>query len=199
MASSWVRPRADKDVGNPGVLGGRVAAVTAEPLNGARVIDAEGLVVAPGFIDPLTSVGASLLPGALYKVTDSVTTVLSLHGGPVDVAEMYRDMSSRGALLNYGTNIGHGALRSSVGLSSSNEEQRVVAATAEQIDQIVEGARQGTMGGALGIGFGLQYVPSTTEQEVFRLFELGARYGVPSHLPIRYLGPQRPINSVKAI
>ncbi len=48
-------------------------------------------------------------------------------------------------------------------------------------------------------GFGLQYVPSTSEEEVFRLFELGARYGVPSHLHIRYLGPQQPINSVKAI
>jgi dihydroorotase-like cyclic amidohydrolase len=55
------------------------------------------------------------------------------------------------------------------------------------------------LGGALGIGFGIQYVPSTTEEEVFRLFELGAQYGVPSHLHIRYLGPQRPINSVKAI
>ncbi len=49
------------------------------------------------------------------------------------------------------------------------------------------------------IGFGLQYVPSTSEEEVFRLFELGARYGVPTHLHIRHLGPQQSINSVKAI
>ncbi len=186
-------------VANVGVLDDRIAVVTAEPLTGKQVLDATGLIVAPGFIDPLTSVGAARLPSALYKVTDGVTTVLGLHGGPVDVDGMYRAMESEEMLLNYGTNVGHGALRGAVGLSSGDEEERAVVATAEQIDQIVELARQGIMGGALGIGFGLQYVPSTSEQEVFRLFELGARYGVPLHLHIRYLGPQRPINSVKAI
>lgn len=48
-------------------------------------------------------------------------------------------------------------------------------------------------------GFGLQYVPSTSEEEVFRMFEFGARYGVPSHRHIRYLGPQQPINSVVVV
>jgi N-acyl-D-aspartate/D-glutamate deacylase len=186
-------------VANVGVQGGRIVAVSEESMTGERVIDAAGLVVAPGFIDPLTSVGAARLPSALYKVTDGVTTVLALHGGPVDVGALYDAMAEEGALLNYGTNVGHGALRSAVGLRSGDEEARAVAATPAQIDQIVELARQGIVDGALGIGFGLQYVPSTTEEEVFRLFALGARYGVPAHLHIRYLGPQRPINSVKAI
>lgn len=186
-------------VANVGILGDRIAAVGTEPMSGTRVIAAEGLVVAPGFIDPLTSVGAATLPSARYKVIDGVTTVLALHGGPVDVAALYDEMGARGALLNYGTNVGHGALRNAVGLSSEDEEARSVPATPEQVDRIVELARRGILDGALGIGFGLQYVPSTSEQEVFRLFELAARYGVPCHLHIRYLGPQRPINSVKAI
>ena len=184
---------------NVGVIGGRIAAVTSQELTGARVIDASGLVVAPGFIDPLTSAGSAQLPSALYKVTDGVTTVLGLHGGPVDVAGAYETMEAEGALLNYGMNVGHGSLRQAVGLSASDEGARAVGATPEQIDEIVELARQGIMGGALGIGFGLQYVPSTSEHEVFRLFQLAARYGVPAHLHIRYLGPQRPVNSVKAI
>ena len=184
---------------NVGVRDGRIAAVTTDAIDGARVIDASGLVVAPGFIDPLTQVRAAQLPSARYKVTDGVTTVLGLHGGPVDVGAMYDEMESEGALLNYGTNVGHGALRGEVGLSSGDEEERAVAATPEQIDRIVELARQGILDGALGIGFGLQYVPSTGEEEVFRLFEVAAQYGVPAHLHIRYLGPQRPINSVKAI
>jgi dihydroorotase len=144
-------------IANVGIRGGRIADVSAESLVGDRIIEASGLVVAPGFIDPLTSVGAALLPSARYKVTDGVTTVLALHGGPVQVDSLYARFED------------------------------------------IELARRGIMEGALGIGFGLQYVPSTSEDEVFRLFELGARYGVPSHLHIRYLGPQRPINSVKAI
>jgi N-acyl-D-aspartate/D-glutamate deacylase len=125
-------------VANVGVLDDRIAVVTAEPLTGTQILDATGLVVAPGFIDPLTSVEAARLPSALYKVTDGVTTVLGLHGGPVDVDGMYRAMESEEMLLNYGTNVGHGALRGAVGLSSGDEEERAVVATSEQIDQIVE-------------------------------------------------------------
>lgn len=186
-------------VANVGIVGDRIAAVGSETMDGSRVIDATGLVVAPGFIDPLTSMGAARMPSARYKVTDGVTTVLGLHGGPVDVAGAYDAMAEEGALLNYGTNVGHGALRRAVGLSAEDEEARAVPATPEQVEGIVELARRGIMDGALGIGFGLQYVPSTSEEEVFRLFEVAARYGVPAHLHIRYLGPQRPINSVKAI
>lgn len=186
-------------VANVAIVGDRIAAVGPEAMDAPRTIDANGLVVAPGFIDPLTSMGAAQMPSARYKVTDGVTTVLALHGGPVDVAAAYDRMAEEGALLNYGTNVGHGALRREVGLSASDEEARAVPATPEQVDRIVEMARRGILDGALGIGFGLQYVPSTSEEEVFRLIEVAARYGVPAHLHIRYLGPQRPINSVKAI
>lgn len=36
---------------NIGVNGGRIAAVSEAPLSGKLVIDAKGLIVAPGFID----------------------------------------------------------------------------------------------------------------------------------------------------
>ena len=186
-------------IANVGIRGDRIAAVTSDALEGHRVIDAADLVVAPGFIDPLTQMGSAQMPGALYKVTDGVTTVLGLHNGPVDVGAAYDAFAAEGALLNYGTNVGHGSLRVAVGLSGSDEEARAVSATSEQVAEIVELARRGIADGALGIGFGLQYVPSTGEDEVFRLFEVATRYGVPVHLHIRYLGPQRPMNSVKAI
>ena len=34
-----------------GIKGNRIAAISKKPLKGAKVIDAEGLIVAPGFID----------------------------------------------------------------------------------------------------------------------------------------------------
>lgn len=186
-------------IADVGIREGRIANVSAEGLAGDRVIDANGLVVAPGFIDPLTSVDAALLPSAGYKVADGVTTVLSLHGGPVDVDSMYARFEKKDVLLNYGTHFGHNSARSAVGLSSVDEGRRAISASPAQVDEIVKLARRGIMDGALGIGFGLQYDPSTSEEEVFRLFEVAARHGVPVHLHIRYLGPQRPINSVKAI
>src|SRR5690349_17982623 len=38
-------------IANVGISGGRIAAISATPLSGARTVDAKGLVVAPGFID----------------------------------------------------------------------------------------------------------------------------------------------------
>ena len=80
--------------GDIGIQGGRIAEIGRIRTAADQVIDADGRIVAPGFIDPLTSVGAARLPSALYKVTDGVTTVLGLHGGPVDVDGMYRAMES---------------------------------------------------------------------------------------------------------
>ncbi len=67
--------------GNVGISGGRIAAVTGEPLSGARFIDAEGLVVSPGFIDvhshsdwivPLADHDRILAPFVLQGVTTIV-------------------------------------------------------------------------------------------------------------------------------
>src|SRR5271154_5570897 len=60
------------DVRNVGIRGGRVEAISAAPLNGRTVVDARGLVVAPGFID-LHSHGQDAENYAL-KAHDGVTT-----------------------------------------------------------------------------------------------------------------------------
>ncbi|MEU6171620.1 hypothetical protein ABZ832_06810 [Streptantibioticus parmotrematis] len=39
------------EIRNVGIKGERIAAISEQPLEGARVIDVAGLVVAPGFID----------------------------------------------------------------------------------------------------------------------------------------------------
>ena len=38
-------------VRNVGIAGGRIVAVSQQPLQGAEHLDASGLVVAPGFVD----------------------------------------------------------------------------------------------------------------------------------------------------
>jgi N-acyl-D-aspartate/D-glutamate deacylase len=172
-----------------GVRGDLIAVVTDQALDGLRVIDAEGLVVAPGLIDIL----ADPPPGdeaAIYKVFDGVTTVVSMHGGPVDTDAWYRERASGGLYHHYGTTVGHGALRAAVGVTD-----RYAAATPGQVGRMVELARDALHAGAVGIGFGVAYVPGASRMEVLRLFELAAEEGVPAHLHIRHFGPVPASNS----
>ncbi|MBI3982953.1 MAG: amidohydrolase family protein [Gemmatimonadetes bacterium] len=172
-----------------GIAGDRITVVTAEPVRSRRTIDARGLVVAPGFIDLLagTSVEAE---GQIYKVFDGVTTVVSMHGGPVDVERWYAARGDTGSYHHFGTTVGHQALREAAGVTD-----RYAAATVEQLETMVDLARDAIALGAVGIGFGVAYVPGASREEVLRLFEVAAEAGVPAHLHIRHFGPVPPDNS----
>jgi len=183
--------RADR-IGNVGVRGSTVVTVTDAPIAGTRVIDARGRVVAPGFIDILS--GGFTPEGSRYKVTDGVTSILAMHGGPVNVAAWYDSLGRRGMHVNYGTTVGHGALRVAVGVTD-----REKAATDDQLSEMVRLARRAILEGAVGIGFGVQYTPGASEEEILSLFRLAADLGVPAHLHTRFLGPLAPENSVKGV
>ncbi len=179
-------------VANVGITAGSVAAITDARLSGRREIDARGRVVAPGFVDILS--GGFTREGSRYKVTDGVTTILAMHGGPVAVAAWYDTMAARGLHTHFGTTVGHGQLRQAVGVTDRDQ-----AATPAQIAEMLALARRAVLEGAVGIGFGIQYVPGASEREVLELFRLAAELGVGVHLHTRFLGPKPPENSVKGI
>ena len=68
---------------NIGITGNRIAAISTSPLLGREVIDAKGLVVAPGFID-LHSHGQTPENYRL-KAYDGVTTALELEVGATPI------------------------------------------------------------------------------------------------------------------
>src|SRR5688572_26824359 len=76
-------------VRNIGISGATIKAITSDQLNGRTMIDAKGLVVAPGFID-LHQHGQDE-ENYRYKVMDGVTTALELEVGTGDVARWYGD------------------------------------------------------------------------------------------------------------
>ena len=177
------------DVLNIAISNGQIVKVTRKPVKAKQVIDASGLVVAPGFIDILAGY-PNRDESAIFKVTDGVTSIVSMHGGPVDVKKWYREIEEQGSYIHYGTTVGHGSLRQAVGI-----EDRNTPATAEQLATMIRLAEEAIDAGALGIGFGVQYVPGATREEVLRLFELAVRKDVPCHLHVRYLGPHPPDNN----
>src|SRR5215475_16121637 len=77
-------------VRNVGITQGKVKKISAETLDGKRVISARGLVVAPGFID-LHQHGQDL-ESQRVKAFDGVTTALEMEIGKPDVAAFLRPM-----------------------------------------------------------------------------------------------------------
>ncbi len=175
------------------VRDGRVLAVTDSLMPAARTIDAGGLVVAPGFVDVLAGVPAAREPQR-YKVMDGVTTVLAMHGGPVDAAGWYGALKKAGSLVNYGTTVGHEELRRAAGATDP-----YAPATAQQLLAMRALAAAAIDSGAVGIGFGINYVPGSSYEEVLAMFEVAAARGVPAHVHSRYKGSVFPGTIVQSL
>src|SRR5215468_2361003 len=96
-------------VRNVGIAQGKIRKISAATLDGKRVISAQGLVVAPGFID-LHQHGQDL-ESQRVKALDGVSTALEMEIGKPDVAAFLQSKKDR-SLINYGTAASHAAARS---------------------------------------------------------------------------------------
>lgn len=165
-----------------GIVKDRIAAVSDKPLDGREVVDARGLVVAPGFID-LHAHGQNL-PSQTYQVRDGVTTALELEGGihPLPPALAAREGK---ALINYGYSAGYGDIRVLVkdkDLKRAFHEE----ATAEERSRIFALVEEDIANGAMGIGLPLDYLSrGVNEAELEGLFRIAARHKMPLFIHIR--------------
>jgi dihydroorotase len=175
------------EIANVGIREGQIQAITVDPIQGRRTIDASDKIVSPGFVDILASIRQDKAAHE-FKIGDGVTTVLGMHGGPIDVAGYARDHAAVGPLVNYAATVSHAELRAAVGATD-----RYKPATREQIEAMRPLAVQAIRDGAVGIGFGINYTPGASYEEVFALFEVAAAEGVPCHLHARYKGNAFPL------
>ena len=183
--------------GRPGVLsdvaiaGDRIVEVAPEldPARATRVIDAEGLVVSPGFVDLHTHLDPLLrLPGAESHVRQGVTTALGGPdgGGPWPFSEHLDAAADIGVGMNVGFMVGHNTVRRTVmGL----EDRQPTAAELRRMESMVE---QAMNEGAWGISTGLKYLPGAFSDldEVVALSAVVGRKGgfYTSHLREEGLG-----------
>jgi len=180
-------------VRNVGLRAGKVAAISAQPLQGRRTIDAKGLVVAPGFID-LHEHGQAP-KNYEFQAHDGVTTSLELEAGTADVAGWYAEREGK-SLINFGVSIGHIPTRMKVmkdpGTFLPTGDAAHRAATDAELAQIEQRIDAGLQQGALAVGMGINYTAAATRAEVLDVFRVAAKYGAPVHVHLRYAGDKPP-------
>jgi N-acyl-D-aspartate/D-glutamate deacylase len=171
---------------NIGIRANRIVAISSAPLRGKTEVDVRGLVISPGFID-LHSHGQDD-ENYHYKAHDGVTTALELEIGVSPAAQWYQSREGK-ALVNFGASSGHVPARMAVmhdtGDFLPRDEAAHRIATDEETLSIVNAVRRGLDDGAIGIGFGIAYVPTAPRQEIYRLFQLAAERHAPVFVHMR--------------
>jgi N-acyl-D-aspartate/D-glutamate deacylase len=200
-------------VRNVGIRDGKIARISATPLSGRRVIDAAGLVVAPGFID-LHQHGQEL-SSQRVKAFDGVTTALEMEIGAPDVAQFLAYKKGH-SLIHYGTTASQVAARALIfgaPLTSATLGPHAgipeilpksgpatdLPATPEQIERIQQRLRDEIDAGALGIGMGIQYTPGATRLEVIDVFRVAAERKLPVYTHMRSAGRLEPGSAIEAV
>jgi len=149
-------------------------------LNGAgaaRVINAAGLTVSPGFIDLHNHADRNIRdhPGIENYLYQGVTTLLAGNCGnsPVHLDEYYRSVDETGIALNLGLLIGHNAVREEI---MGNDNRAPTAQEQAQMEGLVKAAMDA---GAFGLSTGLIYLPGTYSEtdEVVALARVAAKEG----------------------
>lgn len=169
-----------------GVRGGSIAAIEAGPLRGRTVIDATGLVVAPGFIDVHRH--GQNDENYRHAALDGVTSSLELEVGTRDIESWYRERAP-GRLINYGVSIGHIGVRMAVmgdaGDFLPSGPAASAAATPEQVAEMARRLDEGLRQGAVAVGFGTAYTPAASPWEVLEMFRVAGRHGASAHIHVR--------------
>jgi len=187
-------------VRNVGIRGGKIAAISSDPLEGKQTIEAKGLVVAPGFID-LHEHGQEPR-NYQFQAHDGVTTSLELEAGTADVDQWY-DRREGKSLINFGVAIGHIPVRMKIMKDAGTflpvgdaAHREATAAELQQIDNEIE---RGLLRGALAVGMGINYTAAATHDEIVDVFRLAAKHGASVHVHLRHAGLQEPTTGLVGI
>lgn len=189
-------------VSNVGIKDGKIAVITDNAISAAETIDATGHVVSLGFVDFHSHAQSPY--GFRLFARDGVTTPLDLELGAYSVNDFYDYWKAEGALLNYGTNVGHAFARVAVLdgvdlggraaygtalVEAMNDGAKFKTKLYDPLDavDVTEAVEEGLKQGGLGIAFPIGYYSVTGSPEVLAVAGLAHEYGVPITAHVRYL------------
>lgn len=144
--------------------------------NAKRVIDAKGLMVAPGFIDVHTHIEGEekRTPTAENFIYDGVTTVVTGNCGSsqVDMRTYFSFIDSLQTSINIAALIGHNSVRRTVMGTARRDPSET------EMQQMILLVEEAMKYGAVGFSTGLIYIPGTYSKtdEVVRLAAAAAKY-----------------------
>ena len=188
-------------VGDIAITDGRIVTVGKIPGGIAkRVIEAKGMVVAPGFIDMLGQSETALLIDnrSVSKLAQGITSEITGEGGSIApqnaitiaaaqpsldpyhlkidwtmLDQYWQRLAKKGTPINIGTYVGAAQVREAV-LGDVNR-----APTPEELEKMKSLVEQAMQQGALGISTALIYPPGhyAKTEELIELAKVAARYG----------------------
>ncbi|HEX6315392.1 MAG TPA: amidohydrolase family protein [Gemmatimonadaceae bacterium] len=171
-------------VADVGIRGDRIVFIgdaAQARMAGRRVIDATGLIVAPGFIDPhnhalaglpnVSEQGRRNVPALMQGITSM--TISPDGRGSHEVARVLAESERLGVGTNIFTLVGFGSVRGAVMGNSSSR------ATPAQIDSMRKLVDKAMREGAYGVGSGLFYAPQSysSTDEVIAVISAARPYG----------------------
>jgi N-acyl-D-aspartate/D-glutamate deacylase len=197
------------EVADVALVDGQIVSVGTGLGDAERVIDATGLVVAPGFID-LHAHGQSI-PADRMQAFDGVTTTLDLEAGVMPVASWYRRQAAQGRILNYGASANWAFARIGA-MTGSNAESSLDAfaqamrdrrwvdnvATEGEVAGILDRLARGLDEGGIGIGILNAYAPGAGVQELTAVCQLAYAHAVPTFTHVAYMSRIDPESAAEA-
>lgn len=179
--------------------GGRIAAISEQPLACRRFVDAYHRVVTAGFIDLHSH--AQTVAGLRLQSLDGVTTALELEVGASPVSYAYRSAETNGRPINVGFSTSWSATRAItlggdhhrsdipfehfLSQLKSNRWSRPLAAAGT--DEVLARLETDLDAGALGIGIALGYAPNTDAAEYLAVARLAAKKNMPTFTHSRHM------------
>ncbi|HEY1188290.1 MAG TPA: D-aminoacylase [Gemmata sp.] len=166
--------------GDVHIKGDKILAIgTVGKVAGAQEVEADGLVICPGFIDLHTHCDPGLTgkTGKLNRnyVTQGCTLVVTGNcgSGPVDVGAFFKTLDAGGVGTNVIHLAPHNSIRSAV---MKNANRPPTAAELQQMEALTDKAMTA---GAWGLSTGLIYNPGTYAKtdEIVALAKIAAKHG----------------------
>ena len=148
------------------------------PSAGDSIVEARGLVLAPGFIDTHShhSGGLDREPTALGAVSQGITTIIvGQDGGSYfPLADWFARREQRPAAVNVASYVGHGTLRDRI--LGEDFKRQATPAEVQHMAALLDGEMAA---GALGLSSGLEYDPGiySSRDELLALAKVAARHG----------------------
>jgi N-acyl-D-amino-acid deacylase len=161
------------------IAGERIAAIgDLEPQAPDQVVDAKGLVLAPGFIDTHSHHTGGLFDqlDAPAVVSQGITSIVGGQdgGSTIPLSDLFDRLTTTPASVNVASYSGHGSLRERV--MGENFKR---AATPVEVERMIDLLLRDMQAGALGLSSGLEYDPGIYSEtsELISLARVAAQSG----------------------